>query len=236
MKRLPDWIGIGCVKCGTSWAWEQLSKHPEIYSPHKEVSYFNYTTLFKQRQYEAVFEGGEDDQMLGEWTPDYFHHYEAMHNIKETCPWVKLIVIFRHPVERAFSNYKHALFEGRLKSHITFDQSKSFWRVRNRSIYSTHLKQWYELFGRNKIKVMWYEDIKTKPIEFLQEIFRFLGINDSFVPEGYEEQFKFRYHGDDYISSLKLSQKDREEWLKFYLPYTEELEKITGKDLSHWKE
>jgi hypothetical protein len=233
MRRLPDWIGIGCVKCGTSWAWSQLKKHPQIYSPYKELNYFNFGQIFQLKSYISFFEGGENHQKTGEWTPDYFHHYEAMHNIKEIVPWVKLITIFRHPIDRAWSNYKHALQEGRTKR--TFNECWKFHRVSQRSVYSIHLKRWYELFPKDQIKVMWYEDIKEKPLEFLQELFRFLDVDDTFVPENYNEQFEFHYHKNEEINNLKLSEEDRQEWLKRYLPFTEELEEITDRDLSHWK-
>lgn len=228
--RLPDWLGIGCVKCGTSWAWRELAKHPQVYSPTKELNYFNYK--FPLIDYIRYFDGREQGQLLGEWTPDYFHHCESMHNIYNTCPWVKMIVIFRHPVERAFSNYKHAIFEQRLPEGLAFSEAKNKWRIRKRSIYSVYLKRWHNLFRKEQIKVLIYEDIKIKPVEFMQEIYRFLEIDDTLLPN--LEQFKFDYHSNP-INEMKLSQEDRQDWLKFYLPYTEQLEEMIDKDLSHWK-
>ncbi len=236
MKRLPDWLGIGCVKCGTSWTWAQLRKHPEIYVPRKkEVNFFNYTSIFDQPHYESYFTGASDSQSIGEWTPDYFHHYEAMYNIKEMLPNIKMVVIFRHPIERAFSNYKHAVFEKRLRKTRSFADSWTFWRVSQRSIYHKHLKMWYKIFDKDQIKIMWYDDIKTRPVEFMQEIFKYIGVNDKFIPRNYDKKFRFKYHNDEYINSLKLNDKDRKEWLERYLPHTEELEQMTGRDLSSWK-
>jgi len=206
-----------------------------VYCPGKEVNYFNYGQLFSEKTYKSFFEGAEPGQQIGEWTPDYFHHYEAMHNIKETCPWIKMITIFRHTVERAFSNYKHAKFEGRINSNWSFNQSFRFWRVSHRSIYSKRLRQWWSLFDKKQIKIMWYEDIKEKPLKFMQEIYRFIGVDDSFVPDDLNKTFEFDYHKDEDIQKLQLTNEDRERWLEFYLPYTEELEEMTGKNLSHWK-
>jgi Sulfotransferase domain len=235
IRRLPDWLGIGCVKCATSWAWQQLWKHPQIYSPSKEVSYFNYTQLFSCDTYKSFFEGAEPGQQIGEWTPDYFHHCEARHNIKEMCPWIKMLTIFRHPVERAFSNFKHAKFEGRIPIKWDFNRSFRFWRIRQRSVYSESLREWYKLFSKDQIKILWYEDIKDNPVKFVQEMYKFLGVDDTFIPDKLDQKFEFDYHKDNDITNLKLEDKDREEWLEYYLPYTEELEKMTGKDLSHWK-
>jgi hypothetical protein len=233
MRRLPDWLGIGCVKCGTSWACEQLKAHPQIYCPYKELNYFNFSPLFKQKTYESFFEGADDGQLIGEWTPDYFHHYEAMSNIKSICPWVKMITIFRHPVERAFSNYKHALFEKRTKGD--FNNAFNFWRVRYRSIYSVHLSRWYDLFPKEQIKILWYEDIKKDPLKFIKEMYQFLEVDDLFIPDDYNKKFEFNYHSSEEINNLKLSKEDREKWIEYYLPYIEDLEEMTGKDLRHWK-
>jgi len=82
---------------------------------------------------------------------------------------------------------------------------------------------------------MWYEDIKEKPLKFMQEIYRFIGVDDSFVPDDLNKTFEFDYHKDEDIQKLQLTNEDRERWLEFYLPYTEELEEMTGKNLSHWK-
>lgn len=234
--KLPHWIGIGCVKCGTSWTWREMRKHPQIFAPEaKELFYFTGGSTKPLKWYSKWFKNGEPDQLLGEWTPDYFHHYEARHRIKEKLPNVKLLVLFRHPVERAFSNWKHAVHEGRLPKNLTFDQSFSYWKIRDRGIYSKPLKKWLRLFSENQMKILWYEDIKTRPIQLLKEVFQFLDVDDSFVPENHNEWFQFSYHENDKLTNTKLEKEDRNVWLDFYLPYTEELEKLTGKNLSHWK-
>lgn len=91
------------------------------------------------------------------------------------------------------------------------------------------------MFDKKQIKIMWYEDIKTRPVEFMQELYRFIGVDDSFVPDNINETFEFSYHKDEATKKLTLSDQDRKKWLKYYLPHTEELERMTGKDLSHWK-
>src|SRR5438067_4730530 len=39
---MPDFLGIGAMKSGTSWLWGQLVYHPEGFIPEvKEVHYFS---------------------------------------------------------------------------------------------------------------------------------------------------------------------------------------------------
>ena len=82
---------------------------------------------------------------------------------------------------------------------------------------------------------MWYEDIKDDPLKFMQEIYRFLEVDYKFIPDDLEEIFEFDYNKDPSIKQLKLTDLERKNWLKFYLPYTRELSKLCQKDLSHWE-
>ena len=234
LMRLPDWIGIGCVKCGTSWLWREMRKHPQLFSPKaKEVHFFdNHRRTIEN--YMKILGRANSNQKTGEFTPDYFHHYEARFLIKEYSPNAKLIVNFRHPLERAFSNWKHALSAGRFNG--TFMESFNFWRVRERSIYSRWLKKWYELFPKEQIHIVWYDDIESQPVTVLKDIWNFLNVNNNFLPEGYNEWFKFEYHNDDEQYNIqKPTETQRKKWLDYYKPHTEELETITGRDLSNWK-
>jgi hypothetical protein len=235
--RLPDWIGIGCVKCGTSWLWREMKSHPQLYSPKvKEMHFFNNAVKRSMSVYMKQLGRATDEQKTGEFTPDYFHHYEAMHLIKEYSPQSKLIVSFRHPLERAFSNWKHATNAGRFDKNKTFMDSFEFWRVRERSIYSRWLKQWYALFPKEQIHIVWYDDIESQPVKVLKEVWKFLGVDESFVPDSYKDWFKFSYHEHDKkFNAQKPTPEQRKKWLDYYLPHTEELEKITGKDLTLWK-
>jgi hypothetical protein len=236
MLKVPSWIGIGCVKCGTSWTWRELKSHPEIFTPNaKEIHYFSTGSTHDLRWYSKWFTPAMPGQKIGEFTPDYFHHYEAMHRIKEQFPEAKLITLFRHPIERAFSNWKHAVQEKRLSPKKTFDQSFGFWRVRERSIYSRWLKKWWSLFPKEQLKIMWYDDLEKEPVKFIQEIYRFLGVDDTFISPNLEKPFKFHYHSNETLQEAVLSPLVRKKWLEYYEPHTTELEKLTGRDLSAWK-
>ena len=236
--RLPDWLGIGCVKCGTSWLWREMKKHPEIYAPKvKEVHFFNSASRRSVKSYMKRLGKAKPNQKTGEFTPDYFHHYEAMHVIKEYCPNVKLLVCFRNPVDRAFSNYKHARTAGRLSPETTFMDSFTFWRVRERSIYSRWLKRWWAVFPKKNLKIILYDDIVSRPTELLKEVWQFVGVDDKFISKDYTDWFEFAYHKEDeeFYKQQKPTQEQREVWLKYYKPHTDELEKMIQRDLSNWR-
>ena len=46
-ERLPDFLGIGAQRTGTTWLWENLRRHPEIWMPErKEIHYFERSTMY----------------------------------------------------------------------------------------------------------------------------------------------------------------------------------------------
>lgn len=234
--RKPNWIGIGCVKCGTSWLWRELRSHPEIYTPdRKEIHFFNKEGELPNKLYlKLLNKHAKKNQLIGEFTPDYFHHKPSKERIKEFCPDVKLIVCFRNPFDRAFSNYKHALNAGRL-GNMTFMESYDSWRIRFRSVYSTHLLEWYKLFDKSKIHIVWYDDIQKNPKNVLYSVFKFLGVNPNYYNYKYKNTFDFPYHQNEELKKIKPNSKEKEIWLNFYKKYTEELESLCNKNLSSWK-
>jgi hypothetical protein len=52
-----------------------------------------------------------------------------------------------------------------------------------RGHYYEQLKRYFDAFDRNQIKVYLYEELSDVPIDTLRDTFRFLGVDDSFVPD-----------------------------------------------------
>src|SRR4051812_32958483 len=104
---LPTFLGIGVPRAGTTWLHELLSSHPEVYVPvrRKELSFFNLYYDRGTRWYQKFFPSeAEADRYraLGEITPYYFYGPECPERIARLGVG-KLLLILRHPVERAWS-------------------------------------------------------------------------------------------------------------------------------------
>src|SRR5689334_5067750 len=107
--RKPDFLGIGCVKAGTTWVWHQLSQHPEIQMPQeKELRYFNFVSRVSitPREYLEHFRSVPADRKTGEVTPDYIAYPHVPVLVKAVCPEARLFAVLRNPADRAFSQYK----------------------------------------------------------------------------------------------------------------------------------
>ena len=183
----PDFIGIGVQKAATSWLFEVLSAHPEIYmgkGNEKDTRFFSCHFERGYYWYESHFEGRGAAMVAGEYSTSYFNDSDAPVRIHNYAPDIKLIVCLREPVDRAYSSHKHqvqlgyavgelANFERGLENNPTYvDQS----------LYYKHLSKWYQLFDKEQILVLLMDDIRQAPQRVVERLYRFLGVNSTFTP------------------------------------------------------
>src|SRR5258708_2254702 len=111
----PNFIGIGVMKAATTWLWHQLYAHPQVaLLNQKELHYFD-QLLMTPEQYLEKFSIIPDEYITGEITPSYLSVPHAPILARSICPDTKLLVILRNPVDRAFSQWKVAVWtEGKI--------------------------------------------------------------------------------------------------------------------------
>lgn len=205
---LPNFLIIGAAKAGTTAFWHYLNQHPQIYmSPHKEPRYFalcgrpvdfrgpgdatrfRFVTDFEE--YEGLFSGVGGERAIGEASPWYLYVPSAAPAIKDRIPDVKLVAILREPVERAFSNYLHAVREG-LEPLKTFREAmeaeegriQAGWSPRfhykQKGFYFRQLSHYLEYFDREQLRIYLYDDFIETPAELFADLFGFLGVDVEF--------------------------------------------------------
>lgn len=183
-----DYIGIGVRRGATSWIQRCLTEHPQVCgSINKELSFLNDPIKYNQgiAAYAACFPGCKDGQIKGEYTPGYLPSEEAINLIKKWFPKVKFLVCFRNPIERAYYHYIFHKTEEKTAAK-TFEDA-----IKDRALkpyyidtgfYYSQLKKWFDVFPRENFLVLIHDDIKKDPVKFIQGIYKFLGIDASFVP------------------------------------------------------
>lgn len=202
MKQ-PNFLIIGAGKSGTTALYSYLSQHPEIFmSPVKETNFFalegedvshdpddhlqmkHYPwSVTNWNQYLDLFVQAGNAKAIGEASPMYLYSKKAADAIKNRLPDVKLIVILRQPVDRLYSRYLHLARENRLPSSEfsdALDQSTIWWQrndLVNEGRYASNLKYYLEVFGKDQIKVIFYEDFKKYTGEVLKDLFLYLNVN-----------------------------------------------------------
>ena len=107
--RLPQFLGIGAQKAGTTTLQALLAQHPQVFLPdRKELHYFSLHFDAGLQWYGNQFAAAGPAQRCGEITPYYLFHPQAPLRIRALLPQVRLIVLLRDPVERTLSQYFHA--------------------------------------------------------------------------------------------------------------------------------
>jgi hypothetical protein len=179
-----DFIGIGAQKSGTSWVYACLYEHPEICAPIKEIHFFSRPRFQDGKDwYESHFKNCDPKKLSGEFSTSYLFSEEAPERIYSMYPEVKLIAILRNPIKRAISHYGNAIKAGEIKDTVSFQEfSTNEPSVLKQGLYSEQLTRYYELFSHDQLLVLIYEDIKHDPQAFMSQIYRFLGVSDTFVP------------------------------------------------------
>jgi hypothetical protein len=119
-RLMPDFIIIGAQRCGTTYLYDKLSKHPNIIPAlKKEIHFFDVNFSKGIAWYQAHFpahnagqNGERQNFAIGEASPYYLFHPLAPRRISKLIPQVKLIAIFRNPTDRAYSQYHQQVRKG----------------------------------------------------------------------------------------------------------------------------
>lgn len=184
----PDYIGIGAMKAASGWIFRCIELHPEVSdNSAKELCFFNKSYNYEKgiTYYHSIFKQHPKNKIKGEFTPSYMLSPEVASLIHKNLPDVKLIACLRNPADRAYSDYRYNIQEhGRFEIYKDFEDTiKNDRDFVERGFYYKQLKNYFNLFPRENILTVFYEDLKSKPVEFIQNIYKFLGLKDlDFVP------------------------------------------------------
>ena len=179
MTKKLDFVAVGPFKTGTSWIHDYLLNYQQVALPTKVKETFFFDRKFERGLdwYYSHFTSIEENKMVGEIAPSYFHSLEATQRIQELNPQCKILVTLREPVSRLFSFYSHMNQRGELKPGTSFAQALSNKKILlNTSLYYSHLSRWIEVFGRENVKVIFFEKLKQSPELFAEEILNKLDI------------------------------------------------------------
>ena len=209
---MPNFLIIGAMKAGTTSLYHYLGQHPQIYmSPVKEPQFFAFAdeeldfhgpgdwrikeqVVTDIESYRKLFQSASRETAVGEASTVYLYSSRACERIHSSLPDAKLIAILRDPVERAHSNFVQALFSYRepyddfLRAFLEEDERIQkkwlyFWHYKQLGFYASQLKLYFEKFDRRQLKIYLYDDWKSDNLTVLQDIYRFLNVDERFVPD-----------------------------------------------------
>jgi len=202
-RALPDFIIIGVQKGGTSTLFEYLKQHPCIKtSVFKEVHYYDFHYSKGIKWYKSFFPFNKKDKhiLYGEASPYYFFHPLVPERVFKDNSNIKLILLLRDPVDRAYSHYQMERRKGRekLKSFEeaismeteriqegyrpiatkkgSFNYKRHIYSYLSRGCYDEQIKRWLKYFKREQLLVLKSEDFFSSPQKNLGRIYQFLNI------------------------------------------------------------
>lgn len=206
---------IGAQKGGTSWLAKMMRQHPDIYAPDKkELHFFNLQENYSRGidAYRSLFDGYAGEKAIGEFTPNYLwicpneqeiSKLGVIPNIPELIhkqyPDLKLIVSLRDPVDRAVSAF---MFFMRLRRYAPYKRIFDVGHtngILSMGFYKSHLEEWMKFYPLEQFHFVCYESgIKRDKDATLKGIFRFLEVDEDFVPGNMDKKYNARM-GDLYL-------------------------------------
>jgi sulfotransferase family protein len=185
---LPTFLGIGVPRAGTTWLHTLLSSHPQAYLPtrRKEVRFFDRHFGEGLEWYGEFFgppEALEGCRAIGEISPQYLYGAECPDRIAEVLPGAKLVVMLRHPVDRAYSQFGFVVQRRNYRGSF-----EEFLRTRPRALemgfYSAPLKHYLRVFDRSQILALVFETAVGTGGTAREDLAGFLGLPvDGFATE-----------------------------------------------------
>lgn len=186
-KQFPDFIGIGTMKAASSWIYSCLTEHPDICDRvKKEIHFFDHPHNYRQgiEYYLSHFRNCPPKKLKGEFTAKYMFFPEVAERIHEHLPDGKILVCLRDPAERAWSHYRFGVqTKGVYSLYNDFREAlDKEEELLGLGYYYKQLKRFFDLFPRENIMVLIYEEVKKAPLSSIQNIYEFLGVDSSYRP------------------------------------------------------
>lgn len=216
-RMLPGFLVVGGQRCGTTSMYRTLAQHPAVLKAvrHKGVHYFDtdydrgmgwYRAHFPlQRTARSVQRRVGTAPLTFESSPYYMFHPLAADRIAEDLPGIKIIVLLRDPVERAYSAHAHELARGyedqdfetalaledsrlegeteRLIADPSYrSHSHQHHGYLNRGRYIEHLLRLEKVFGRDRMHVVDSHRFFEDPEPVYDGVLEFLGLPHTGYP------------------------------------------------------
>jgi len=255
LRVQPDFIMIGAQRCGTTSLFRALLAHPQVIRPtfHKGVNYFDLNYYHSMGWYRGHFPvagiAARRTALYGgpavfEASGYYLYHPFAPERIARALPSVKLVVMLRDPVERAFSAYKHELARGfereSFENALALEDSRLGGEIdrmradpryeslahrhhsyRHRGHYAEQLERVFRFFDRGQVHVIDSEAFFAEPGLEYRRLLAFLGLRP-FEPSSFA-----RYNARP---GSEMDPATRRMLAQYYRPHDAQLADLLGRE------
>jgi hypothetical protein len=232
-----DFLGIGAQKAGTTWIYQHLSQHPQIYFPAgKEIHFWDIYRKIGIDWWIGLFADDHHKRKQGEITPAYATLDETtIREIAALLPNLQVFYSVRNPIARAWSSALMALE----RAEMTINEASHLWFLdhfksagsRRRGDYLSCMNRWQSVFPGEQFLTIVFDDIIKNPAGVLAMLCRHLGIDPNWVDEVPTKELRIPvFAGPGYdlpeplLAFLRL----------LYKPMINPLSDLVGRDFSAW--
>lgn len=267
IRLLPNYIIIGTQRGGTTSLYFYLTEYAGIHSAlHKEVHFFDdhyaqglnwyraqFPTAFQKYAYALK---RKQPFVTGESSPYYLFHPHIPKRTFEALPKVKLIVLLRNPVDRAYSHHWLSTIEGhetlsferaikceaeRLageREKMLADENYESFNHRHfaylsRGIYVDQLREWMKFFPKAQFLILKSEDLYSDPVTTVKHTLEFLEVPST----AWDEKEEFKQYREPTPRGYKNREKPptmdlelRKDLIDYFKPHNKRLYEFLGRD------
>ena len=208
IRVIPDFLVIGAKRCGTTSLYQHLPEHPCISkSPYDNMGFFNdnfhlgvnwyksfFPTTFTRKKIKSKF----GNFLAFDVTTKYMEEESTANNVYQTKPNMKIIIILRNPVDRAYSQYHLSVrqtaerrsFEDVVEENMNRlnKESHEHYKIKpkfsakednylKKGLYALQLRYWLKIFPRENILIVSTEEFESNQQIIYNKIFEFLNIS-----------------------------------------------------------
>ena len=255
LRSLPDFIIIGVGRAGTTALYSYLIQHPSIVAASTDnnesvadLHFFEYMISNNIQWYKSHFpilfsksKNQKNSFITGEYTSTYIYHPDVPKRIFNLLPKIKLIVILRNPIDKAYSTYQQQFRFGEYTTSFEDTINAEFRRINlnkdfpelnsnnydfenfvaqniiRHGIYADYLETWLKIFDRKQILILNSEDLKNSTKETLHRVFHFL------IVSNYDIANTSQVNVGKYPPINKITRK---KLIKFFKPHNQRLNKL----------
>jgi len=192
-----DCMIVGAQKASTTSLLHYLADHPQICAAlDQEMTYFLLDAEYTQgyeRAFAQSFPACTEGRLLLAKNVGVMYSQQAVDRLYDHNPEVKVVVLLREPVARAYSAYWYARRMGWEQAR-SFEQALALeaarraadpdrWRnclYLHRSAYDVHVRRVLARFGESNVQVILQDDLEEDAAGVCQRIFDALQVDSSF--------------------------------------------------------
>lgn len=180
-------IVLGGHKCGTTSLHAYLEQHPEIIMPRVKGQDILNSPQLVLEDYQNSYRQVDKERIFGEVSSSYLYSHIAASYIKKYFPDAKLLVILRHPVDRAFSNFNRVKdqrnFNFTFKDVCNNYQEFADYKFLKYGLYFNYIKNYLDTFEPQQVKVLLFDSLVKNNQKFFLDFFEFIGVDQTFLPD-----------------------------------------------------